>query len=277
MQLHQYPNAIEILQKLILLSEDRFKPRAHFYLGLLFARQGFYLKSLDLLKKCIDFKEFQENSSANHIALLNNLALVQFHLGNYPEAEKIFVNLTDGDVPVSPVVWINLAQIYWIQDKVEESEKALTTANEMDLNSWPWMNELAFYRESGPKGLKELMVNLRQTSSKGQNIALYLGCIAPNRYPYVEAATRHFLDAFNIGVVDLEGASCCPAPGVFRSFDIETWLTLGARNIAIAEATGRDLITMCNGCYGTLNDVNTQLKENPQKKAKVNEASCEDK
>ncbi len=28
---------------------------------------------------------------------------------------------------------------------------------------------------------------------------------------------------------------------------------------------------MCNGCYGTLNDVNTQLKENPQKKAKVNE------
>ena len=121
---------------------------------------------MDLLKKCIDFKEFQENSSANHIALLNNLALVQFHLGNYPEAEKIFVNLTDGDVPVSPVVWINLAQIYWIQDKVEESEKALTTANEMDLNSWPWMNELAFYRESGPKGLKELMVNLRHVCLK---------------------------------------------------------------------------------------------------------------
>ncbi len=167
MQLHQYPNAIEILQKLILLSEDRFKPRAHFYLGLLFARQGFYLKSLDLLKKCIDFKEFQENSSANHIALLNNLALVQFHLGNYPEAEKIFVNLTDGDVPVSPVVWINLAQIYWIQDKVEESEKALTTANEMDLNSWPWMNRARFLSGIRSQGFKRIDGQFETNKLKG--------------------------------------------------------------------------------------------------------------
>ena len=72
-------------------------------------------------------------------------------------------------------------------------------------------------------------------------------------------------------MADLPGASCCPAPGVFRSFDIDTWMTLGARNITLSEDINRDLITMCNGCYGTLNDVNTQLKEDPSKKAKVNE------
>ena len=72
-------------------------------------------------------------------------------------------------------------------------------------------------------------------------------------------------------MADLPGASCCPAPGVFRSFDIDTSMTSGARNITLSEDINRDLITMCNGCYGTLNDVNTQLKEDPSKKAKVNE------
>ena len=49
------------------------------------------------------------------------------------------------------------------------------------------------------------------------------------------------------------------------------WMTFGARDITLSEDINRDLITMCNGCYGTLNDVNTQLKEDPSKKAKVNE------
>ena len=51
MQLHQYPNAIEILQKLILLSEDRFKPRAHFYLGLLFRSARVLSQEFGFIKK----------------------------------------------------------------------------------------------------------------------------------------------------------------------------------------------------------------------------------
>ena len=104
-----------------------------------------------------------------------------------------------------------------------------------------------------------------------QNYSLYLGCVIPNRYPMVERATRTVLSELGVGLKDMEGAGCCPAPGVFRSFDIPTWLTLGARNITIAEDNDADIISMCNGCYGTLLEVNHTLKHNNKKKIEVND------
>lgn len=69
----------------------------------------------------------------------------------------------------------------------------------------------------------------------------------------------------------MEGAACCPAPGVFRGFDIDTWLTIGARNIAIAEENGTDIALMCNGCYGSLLEVNHILNHDKEKKKMVND------
>ncbi len=103
-----------------------------------------------------------------------------------------------------------------------------------------------------------------------QKFALFLGCVIPNRYPFIERATRSVFEKLNIELVDMEGASCCPAPGVFRGFDIDTWLVVGARNITIAEQQGVDIALMCNGCYGSLLEVNHTLKHDKEKLKMVN-------
>ncbi len=117
------------------------------------------------------------------------------------------------------------------------------------------------------------MVSPEQTSENEKQLAysLFLGCVIPNRYPMYEKAARTVLAKMQVTLKDMEGASCCPAPGVFRSVDPKIWNLVGARNITIAEQNKADIVTLCNGCYGTLLDVNHSMKTNGAMRAAIND------
>ncbi len=102
-----------------------------------------------------------------------------------------------------------------------------------------------------------------------QTFSFFLGCVMPNRFPNLEKSIRIVLPKLGILLEDLEGASCCPAPGVVRSFDEPTWLALASRNLALAEMAGNDIITGCNGCYATFKEAIHEVHERPEKLKEV--------
>jgi heterodisulfide reductase subunit B len=105
--------------------------------------------------------------------------------------------------------------------------------------------------------------------TEAETYSFFLGCVMPNRFPNLEASIRVVLPKLGINLEDIKGASCCPAPGVIRSFNEPTWLALATRNLALAEMSGHDLITGCNGCYGTFKEALTEVREHPKRLKEV--------
>lgn len=105
--------------------------------------------------------------------------------------------------------------------------------------------------------------------------AFFLGCIAPLRYPGLEKSTRVVSKKLGIDLVELEDAGCCPAPGVIRAFSKKTWLAAAARNLALAEKKGLPIVTVCNGCYGSLFEAAHELNHNKEELAAANKVLAE--
>ena len=85
-------------------------------------------------------------------------------------------------------------------------------------------------------------------------IGMYLGCNIPFRAPDIEQSFYQVFPALGVEVVDMEGATCCPAWGTAPSFDIDTWLSVSCRNITIAEQKQVDIVTGCNSCFGVMSE-----------------------
>jgi heterodisulfide reductase subunit B len=103
-----------------------------------------------------------------------------------------------------------------------------------------------------------------------KSFAFFPGCLIPARYPAMEFAIREVLARLDIGVVNLEGASCCPDPIYFKSKDKLSWLSVAARNLCLAEAKELDIFTNCSGCTATLSEA-YHLLQDEELKARVNE------
>jgi len=97
---------------------------------------------------------------------------------------------------------------------------------------------------------------------------IFLGCVIPYRVSSYEISTRKVLDKLGVDLVDMPEFNCCGFP--LDPINHDTTLTLAARNLCLAEQQNLNIMTLCNGCFGTLNHVNRELKENKELREKVN-------
>lgn len=91
----------------------------------------------------------------------------------------------------------------------------------------------------------------------------------PARLNAYELATRKVLAAFEIGLVPMEGATCCGFP--LEPLNKKAALALSAYNLCLAERKGLNILTLCTGCTSTLTKTNKLLKENPITLGEINE------
>jgi heterodisulfide reductase subunit B len=83
-----------------------------------------------------------------------------------------------------------------------------------------------------------------------------------------EMATRVTARHLGVEFVDLDGFVCCGYPAKTMSWDAA--LLMSANNLAVAEAEGLDVCTLCSACTGTLVEANKRLREDEGLRAQVN-------
>jgi heterodisulfide reductase subunit B len=97
---------------------------------------------------------------------------------------------------------------------------------------------------------------------------LYLGCTIPIRGQNYEIAARAVAKELDIELVDVEEFACCGFP--VKSTDTFKAMVIAARSLAVAGEQGLDVATLCNACTAVLTEVNKELTENEDMRAKVN-------
>ncbi len=98
----------------------------------------------------------------------------------------------------------------------------------------------------------------------------FWGCMIPLRYPHIERAARLVFNELGMELVEDLPFTCCPDPIFFKARDEFDWLTVAARNLALAEERGLPLLTVCSGCTSTLKEARYLLNEDEKLRSKVN-------
>ena len=91
-------------------------------------------------------------------------------------------------------------------------------------------------------------------------LAYYPGCVAQESGRELDLATRWVAPRLGIELVEFPSFSCCGS-GFVDEANSTLNVALNARNLAIAEKAGLDLLTICSTCQGMLSLANHRLKE----------------
>jgi heterodisulfide reductase subunit B len=84
-------------------------------------------------------------------------------------------------------------------------------------------------------------------------------------------STQAVAKALDAELIELEDWNCCGSTPTSSINEVGSFC-LAARDLALAEKRGFDMVTPCSACYVILNRTNSYLKEEPHLKAKVTEA-----
>jgi heterodisulfide reductase subunit B len=104
-----------------------------------------------------------------------------------------------------------------------------------------------------------------------KDFAVFWGCTIPARFPFIEKATRLVFDDLGASVQELPGHTCCPEGVLVKSNDEQAFYTTAARNLALIERAGLDVVTPCNGCYSTFKESWSHLEKDWRAKDAINE------
>lgn len=99
-------------------------------------------------------------------------------------------------------------------------------------------------------------------------VTMFWGCFIPVKFPWLEKSIRVVLDALGIRVNEDSRFTCCPEPQM-KNLDHDKWTITAARNLAIAEQSGKHVLAPCNGCFETLKSMKILLRENDAIKTRV--------
>ena len=113
------------------------------------------------------------------------------------------------------------------------------------------------------------------SASGNSRFAFFRGCMIPIKLPHLEYVARVVLPRLGAELVDIDGFTCCPDPVGVGAADPLTWVTVGARNVSLAEAQGLGVLTLCNGCAYTLRHTIHDLSQSPELRDRVNEVLIE--
>ena len=99
--------------------------------------------------------------------------------------------------------------------------------------------------------------------------ALFQGCNIPARVEQYADATMAVSRMLDIELVEITDFNCCGYPA--RNTDFRAFVLSAAKNIALAQNAGLDMLVMCKCCYGNLKKAEHILHHDQDMKSEINE------
>lgn len=108
-------------------------------------------------------------------------------------------------------------------------------------------------------------------TSNNTTYSYYPGCSVKGTNRAYDISTRNVAEALGLSLIELDDWNCCGATA-YVAVNKKRSQVWSARNLAIAEKKGSDLVTVCSGCYLALKKTSREMVDNAEDRAIIQEA-----